>query len=276
MKSVKPRHRLLAALALGVLVSLLTASLALAVETPTGVITAGRLNVRSGPSVGFAILGTVSKGEVVDLLGRNPNTSWVMIATEDGLEGWVSSFYVESAVRLATLPMLDATIEPYAVVGTGAANVRSGPGIDFEVIDVLPALKAVAMIGRNFSGTWVEVRYDDDMTGWVGASVLINTAPIQSLPLTWFEDLPVTGPPATLPDGEPQAVIVAGRLNVRSGPGIEHGIVTVISQGDVVTLLGRNAATSWVFVELEDLSTGWVSSAFIWTEYDLARLPVED
>ena len=59
----------------------------------------------------------------------------------------------------------------------------------------------------------------------------------------------------------PTAEIVTGALNVRSGPGLEYSVVTVVNQGNVVNLLGRNADSTWAYVQTATAVLGWVNAS---------------
>lgn len=49
-------------------------------------------------------------------------------------------------------------------------------------------------------------------------------------------------------------------LNVRSGPGVNHSVVSRVRQGDTLTILG--ASPEWYYVQLLDGSYGWVMSKY--------------
>ena len=62
-------------------------------------------------------------------------------------------------------------------------------------------------------------------------------------------------------------------LNVRAGPGVEYSIIGGLSNGECATIKGRNANSSWVWVESQDLK-GWVSAGYLSVIGDLTRVPV--
>jgi uncharacterized protein YraI len=66
------------------------------------------------------------------------------------------------------------------------------------------------------------------------------------------------------------------RLRVRSGPGSDYPIVARLSNGQKVTLLGRNAAGNWLLVALPGQTGpyGWVSASYLTTSAQIAELPV--
>jgi uncharacterized protein YgiM (DUF1202 family) len=52
-------------------------------------------------------------------------------------------------------------------------------------------------------------------------------------------------------------------LNMRSGPGVDFPVLAVLKKGDSVTMLGRNAASSWIFGRLANGQEGWVSTVYM-------------
>lgn len=154
-----------------------------------------------------------------------------------------------------------------ATVVSYRLNVRSGPGIQNNVIAVLTRNQVVTLTGyRNAEATWVMVTLPNGTQGWSSASYLQSNFPFASLAV-WQGQTPAPGNSAT------GRVFRVYHLNVRQGPGTQYGIVTVIPNGTVVTLLGRNSAASWVKIALANGTQGWVNASYISTTYPLASLP---
>ncbi len=70
-------------------------------------------------------------------------------------------------------------------------------------------------------------------------------------------------PTATLvPLGPDQAFITSRALNVRSGPSTAYAIVTAVRYGTIVTVRGQNSSGSWLLVQLNNGTSGWVASNY--------------
>ena len=69
---------------------------------------------------------------------------------------------------------------------------------------------------------------------------------------------------AAAPEAAPELVRIAGsRVNIRSGPGTENGVVTTLDAGIVVEVISR-VENGWIEVRLPDnLGTGWVSGSLV-------------
>lgn len=170
---------------------------------------------------------------------------------------WLISRPVQAA------PTITQT-NPTATVITGALNVRSGPGVGYQVLAVIYEGQNVSLLGRNSASSWVKVRTANNVEGWVNASLLQSNVAIGSLPVA---DSNIAPPPAT-------AIVTTGALNVRSGPGVAYGVVTTLTIGQNVTLLGRNEASSWVKVRASGGQEGWVNAAYLQASIAIGSLPV--
>jgi len=63
-------------------------------------------------------------------------------------------------------------------------------------------------------------------------------------------------PPAPDPN---IATVTTDALNVREGPSTAFPVILTVPNGTQMTVLGRNATNTWIFVQLEDGTEGWVT-----------------
>ncbi|MCB8985986.1 MAG: SH3 domain-containing protein [Ardenticatenaceae bacterium] len=235
----------------------------------TAVVNTGALNVRSGPGPQFPALTSVPYGTTMSLIGRNYDATWAKVRLTTGVEGWVNASFIVANVAITSLPIADGSgTVPAATVNTGALNVRSGPGVNFSVLEVIYQGTRVSLLGRTADSSWVQIQTPKGTTGWVNASLLQANVPISNLPVVGG----TTPPPVTT-----NAVVTTGALNVRSGPGLAFPAVTTVYNGDGLTLIGRSATAvnpPWVQVRLQNGLVGWVNANYIYTTVPLANLPV--
>lgn len=221
-----------------------------------------------------------------------------------------------SAVRLvaaaAPIPTVTPTEIVYAeaieaVVGVGGTEVVSEGGLPVGRL-VQGAL--VNVIERSADGTWLHVQADGQVDGWAPAASLIVfdesrvrpreivIIPITPTPTAAMVLLP-TATPGGQAAGEPAATtkggvelsapavgnlpavrvtVDNGRLNIRSGPGADYPVITKALPGDVLGVLGRNAAGDWLQVEAPDAAGGfgWVAAEFVESSVAMETLPVSD
>jgi len=69
------------------------------------------LNVRSGPGTNYPKIGQVSVGHSSDILGRNNDSSWVIINTPSG-QGWVYAELTQVEGDPNTAPVVEAAAPP--------------------------------------------------------------------------------------------------------------------------------------------------------------------
>lgn len=156
-----------------------------------------------------------------------------------------------------------------ASVNTGRLNIRGGPGVSYWIITSVPRGTVLPVIGRNAAATWVQVTHSGS-TGWVNVSYVILNVGVAYLPITDSGSVP---PPAQTATG---TVTGAQYLNVRSSPSASATIVAQLAYGNVVTLVGRNAAATWAQVRLANNITGWVNASYLTTTVTVASLPQTD
>lgn len=161
---------------------------------------------------------------------------------------------------------------PTGYIQVGRLNIRSGPGTDYPVLAVARYREVVSLTGRNSAITWLQIRRANGQQGWAFASFIVaSAAHIAALPvLDGIPPAPTPPPPSVQPFG----IVTAYRLNVRSGPGPYYGITGQLNREQVVSLVGRNPASTWLQIRLPDYSLGWVSARYIWSGMPIYTLPV--
>ncbi|MFN8441160.1 MAG: SH3 domain-containing protein [Caldilineaceae bacterium] len=152
---------------------------------------------------------------------------------------------------LMLLPTTAFAQQQTGTVNAGVVlNVRSGPGTGNGVIAKLNGGATVTILESDASGAWYHVTssaFSGD--GWVSAAYISGGS----------------GAPAAVPAAAQSAstdgstvTVRSGRINVRSGPGTNNGVVTGASAGTVLTVKGKNDAGDWLQVSLSGGTEGWV------------------
>lgn len=148
----------------------------------TGV--AGLLNVRSGPSTNYGVVGTVRNGSVVTNGGCRGTGSarWCKITahTSNGVSvnGWVSGTYLREYSGGSTptpTPDPAPTTKYWQIWNvTTAANVRSGPGTSYSRVGSIARGNIVENLGCT--GSWCKVQSlagtGATVTGWISTPYL--------------------------------------------------------------------------------------------------------
>lgn len=252
---------------------LLSAPVVMAQQATGEIVNASRVNLRSLPTASSNVVLRLSGGQILTLVGRNADSSWVQAVTFGGASGWVSTRYVSPSVDFGALPVTATTGRLSAYVNTDFLNIRTGPGANFDVVGQLARGDGIDLIGRNADNSWVEIQVPGGASGWVSTRYILANTLISRLPINSNTGIFPTFPQA-IDTGGQTGIITARRLNVRYGPGLGFGQFTSIRQGSGVRLIGRNGQGNWLLVQLADGRTGWINAGFVRTDVNLQDLPV--
>jgi len=255
---------------------------------PTGTawVTVNRLNFRSGPSVDSSVLAVLSRGDAVELTGQQANGFWQ--ANAAGTTGWVSSEYVTTsgAPSAPTTPppaeesddSSDGGSVPVGGNVTGNAtttsnlNLRSGPSSAYGVISVIPRGAAIELRGEP-QGGYYPVNYNGT-TGWAHSD-WISVGSSAPAPSPDPEPTPAPGGNGSVPVGDSVTGLATttANLNMRSGPGMDYAVRTVIPNGTAVEL--RGDPQNGFHPVNYDGTTGWVHGDWL-RPASLGPLPEPD
>jgi uncharacterized protein YraI len=238
--------------------------------TTIGNIAAGaRVNVRSGPSALFPVVGTLGYGTRVEkgLCIGGGSARWCEVETMDGtLAGYVSGRFLVEGGDQPTDDDLVGGPDYWQVVGL-ASNERLGvrlePRSGSTVLATLTNREIVRNLGCRMSGSqrWCRIRSITgmDVTGWVSARYLRESGgPVQ--------------PPAGGDAGGPDFYVVQGltagdTLNVRTRPSTRGDVIARLSQGTRVRNLGCEVIgqSRWCRIRTTGAGavTGWVNGRYL-------------
>jgi hypothetical protein len=88
------------------------------VTRPPGVhwatITTGFLNVRRGPGTDYPVIGQLQQNDVVEIVGKNADSSWLQIVypTDTIGRGWISASYAQLRGSPAFIPVVETSLPP--------------------------------------------------------------------------------------------------------------------------------------------------------------------
>lgn len=251
----------------------------------TASVTAGTINLRSGPGPGYESLGTLAYGDVVTLLGRTGDSTWVNVETSAGLQGWITTKFIVASDPVSGLPVLGES-KPWGVVKVSVLNIRSGPALTFDIVATAHRGDYLTLLGRSLvSARFVKVLYNGD-EGWTNVLMLHTSVPAINLPILTDVPTPESQPggetnvaPTITPPAEEVTVasigvVSASTLNLRKGPGPGYESVGQLVLGDTVTLLGRTSNKAWLKVLTAGGVEGWATQRYIKANGLITPLPV--
>ncbi|MBD2871964.1 N-acetylmuramoyl-L-alanine amidase [Paenibacillus arenilitoris] len=130
----------------------------------------GSLNVRSEPSLEASIVGGLKKGETVTV--TDEEYGWLRVKS-DRVSGWAAGYYlkkVDGRVVTASASdqddgVQDRSDDTRATVLADTLRIRSGAGLDHEIVGFLTKGDAVTIID-NRAG-WARIQIADGQSGWI-------------------------------------------------------------------------------------------------------------
>lgn len=225
-----------------------------------GEVTGSSVNVRSGPSTSASVLGSLKKGDGVEIISQNGDFYRIVY---DGGTAYISASYVRVTGTVAT-----STPRPTATPDSGSS---SG---DLEEGEALIADSGTALMGdpsgsviyeylsRNdvvtildSEGGYYLVRTEDGETGYVAKSA-VKAAETETPSPT---ETPESGGSATR-QGTIKLSSSSSNLNLRQGPSTSTDVLATLRHGQSVTVTGESG--DWYAIEVSGYS-GYVMKTYV-------------
>lgn len=235
-------------------------------DGPTGTATVtSALNLRSGPSTGNSILTVMPAGASISLTGESSGGFYGVVY--NGISGYAHSDWISvGGSAPAPAPGSGSTPVGNTVVGTAtvtayALNVRSGPSTGYSIISTVVSGQVIDIMGDPQAGFYP--MRAGGVSGWVsgdyialgGAQAQPDPAPVPSTPDGGSGSVPVGDSVVTT------ATVTAGVLNMRSGPSTSYPVITGMSYGSQVNIMGDPQGG---FYPVEYYGTkGWSSGDYL-------------
>lgn len=128
------------------------------------------LNVRNDPSEKGEIIGSLRKGDVVEV--SDEAHGWFQVALSK-TSGWVAGYYLvkTGSGKKASVSSGSSSAKSSALtVQADSLRMRKGPGTSYTVVGGLYRGEAVTVMDRD--GDWVKVKTPDGQQGWVAAQYI--------------------------------------------------------------------------------------------------------
>jgi len=240
----------------------------------TASVTALALNVRQGPGTTFPVIGRLTSGAQVTVLGRNADGTWLYICClpDTQTNGWISAQFVApnyTPAQLDALPVgdgatliagIDATtsltssLVVSGVVAVPALNARAEPSTSGAILGRFTSGAQLTVLGRNAGGDWWLVCCAPNGAGnvWVAAEFVrsdASAATLAALPVVTGRGTPVAAASTAGAAGAATTSAPVGSAIVLTGP---QRLLPAV-QGESIALLftvanpGRTAATNAEF-----------------------------
>lgn len=223
------------------------------------------VNVRSGPSTGYYIVGRLEKNDMVMATGRVYD-GWYEIQWGSYGYAYVAGNYLSYSKyepgynpdyncypgnRGVTLKVCPDCGDTY--YSTTALNVRRGPSTKYSVVGSLNRGQKCTVIGK--SGNWYKLLTADGSDAYASAKYL-------KLYARQNGSTPSTPSTPSYPSGNYGTYYATTGLNVRQGPSTKYRVVYTLDRGEAVTFTGQTSG-KWISVKTRTGVQGYCSSLYL-------------
>ncbi|MDB9526715.1 SH3 domain-containing protein [Oscillatoria sp. CS-180] len=125
------------------------------------------VNIRSGPGIQFQAVNTLSPGDLITLTGAYQN-GWAQLTNDSWVAGNLISSSASSPGSASRSRAVIDSSEGFSV------NIRTGPGLQFPVVNTLSRGTVINITGRYQNG-WAELTSGN----WVAGYLIRVTGPIE-------------------------------------------------------------------------------------------------
>ena len=218
------------------------------------------VNVRSGPSTGYYIVGRLEKNEMVMATGRVYD-GWYEIQWGSYGYAYVAGNYLSYSKyepdycypnnRGVTLKVCPDCGDTY--YSTTALNVRRGPSTKYSIVGSLNRGQKCTVVGK--SGNWYKLLTADGSDAYASAKYL-------KLYARQNGSTPSTPSTPSYPNGNYGTYYATTGLNVRQGPSTKYRVVYTLDRGEAVTFTGQTSG-KWISVKTRTGVQGYCSSLYL-------------
>ena len=223
------------------------------------------VNVRSGPSTGYYIVGRLEKNDMVMATGRVYD-GWYEIQWGSYGYAYVAGNYLSYSKyepgynpnyncypgnRGVTLKVCPDCGDTY--YSTTALNVRRGPSTKYSIVGSLNRGQKCTVVGK--SGNWYKLLTADGSTAYASAKYL-------KLYARQNGSTPSTPSTPSYPSGNYGTYYATTGLNVRQGPSTKYRVVYTLDRGEAVTFTGQTSG-KWISVKTRTGVQGYCSSLYL-------------
>ena len=215
------------------------------------------VNVRSGPSTSYYILGSLEQNEMVMATGRVYD-GWYEIKWGSYGYAYVAGNYLSYSKyepdycypnnRGVTLKVCPDCGDTY--YSTTALNVRRGPSTKYSIVGSLNRGQKCTVVGK--SGNWDKLLTADGSDAYASAKYL-------KLYARQNGSTPSTPSTPSYPNGNYGTYYATTGLNVRQGPSTKYRVVYTLDRGEAVTFTGQTSG-KWISVKTRTGVQGYCSS----------------
>ncbi len=229
-----------------------------------GIVTATALNVRSAGNTNSRIIGSLSKNAKVQIISTS--NGWHKIKYNN-TTGFVSGEYINTSSTNTNSgngtnnnnsnSSTDSTVKSTGIVNADALNVRSSGNTSSKIVGTLYKNSKVEILST--SKGWHKIKFKGG-TAFVSSEFISkNSNSTNKNPSRGEVIPPEVIPPSHTVNGK-VAIVNADALNVRSGAGTSHTILTTVRYGSKLPIISYT--NGWYNVKV-GTTNGYISGDYV-------------
>lgn len=127
------------------------------------------------PNAESAELEFIFPGDYVVVLEQTE--FWILVRDDNGVEGWAAANRFDITLGTPTpVPIITA-------VSIESASIFEAPNIDATQIAFINSDVQVRVLGRSANSSWLFIRTENEVEGWVAASLMELAVDVETLPV---------------------------------------------------------------------------------------------
>ena len=211
----------------------------------TGTVTGSVVNLRSGPSTDYEVIGSREKGASLTVTGVNKN--WYKLDL-NGSTGYIRSDYLSlGSGSSGSSSSSSTTASGTGTVRGTSVRIRSGPSTSHSILDIVNTGDTLTVTGED--GDWYKVSRSDG-TGYIYKTYLSLSGSGSS------------SSSGTVSDMNDTSATVISAVHFRTGPDTSYSSRSVLSAGTSVTITGETE--KWYRVDYNG-TEGYIFKTYLTT-----------
>ncbi|CEN93325.1 SH3 domain-containing protein [Paraclostridium sordellii] len=216
------------------------------------------LNIRSGPSTNYKIVGKATNGQLLKATEKIRN--WYKI-DYNGQIAYINENFVQilNSKNENNTTNKDTIViaKDSGIVVVSELNVRTGPSTNYSIISQVRNGDILNIVAKDSSTNWLKIQFKDGTTGWVSGKYVKSTKDNSIVDKDKFSNN------SNIETASGSVEVNASELNVRSGPGTNYPAITQVKIYDTLDVVAKNIDNGWLKIQLKNGSTGWISGRYV-------------
>ncbi|CEK30191.1 enterotoxin [[Clostridium] sordellii] len=216
------------------------------------------LNIRSGPSTNYKIVGKSTNGQLLKATEKIRN--WYKI-DYNGQIAYINENFVQilNSKNENNTTNKDTVViaKDSGIVAVSELNVRTGPSTNYSVISQVRNGDILNIVAKDSSTNWLKIQFKGGTTGWVSGKYVKPTKDNSIV------DKDKLSNNSNIETASGLVNVNALELNVRTGPSTNYPAITQVKRYDLLNVVAKNIDNGWLKIQFKDGTTGWISGRYV-------------